>query len=135
MFCLWGGVMQGDILQSKSVVSGPLECQTRPDGSVLIRQKADLPPWPRCMTERFLHWAAVDPDRLWMAERDAQGAWRRISYGQGAAAICAIGSALLQQGLSLDRPLLILSGNSLSHALMALGAQHVGIPSAALAPA
>lgn len=135
-FCdLWGGVMQGDILQTKSVKPELLECQARPDGSVLIRQKADLPVWPRCMTERFLHWAAVDPDRLWMAERDAIGGWHRISYGQGAAAIRAIGSALLQYGLSLDRPLLILSGNSLSHALMALGAQHVGIPSAALSPA
>lgn len=112
-----------------------LASETRPDGSVLIRQTADLPQWPRCMTERFMHWAQVDPDRVWMAERDGQGEWVRVTYGQGAQAIRAIGSALLQQGLTVDRPLLILSGNSLSHALMALGAQHVGIPSAALSPA
>ena len=112
-----------------------LHSETRPDGTVLVQQKAVMGPYPRCMTERFLHWAKVEPDRLWMAERGADGEWVRVTYGQGAAAIQAIGAALLSRGVSLDRPLLILSGNSLAHAMMALGAQHVGIPSAALSPA
>lgn len=112
-----------------------LHSETRADGTTIIRQAASLSAYPRCMTERFMHWAAQDPDRLWMAERGADGDWIRVSYGMGATAIRAIGSALLARGLSTERPLLILSGNSLSHALMALGAQHVGIPSAALAPA
>jgi feruloyl-CoA synthase len=127
--------MPGDTFQSVGNGAVPLLRETRPDGTVLIRQTTELPAWPRCMTARFMHWANVAPDRLWMAERGADGAWVRMTYGQGAQAIRAIGSALLQQGLSVDRPLLILSGNSLSHALMALGAQHVGIPSAALSPA
>lgn len=127
--------MPGDTFQSVGNGAVPLLRETRPDGTVLIRQTAELPSWPRCMTARFMHWANVAPDRLWMAERGADGAWVRMTYGQGAQAIRAIGSALMQQGLSVDRPLLILSGNSLSHALMALGAQHVGIPSAALSPA
>ncbi|WRH63739.1 MAG: feruloyl-CoA synthase [Fuscovulum sp.] len=127
--------MPGDTFQSVGNGAVPLLRETRPDGTVLIRQTAELPAWPRCMTARFMHWANVAPDRLWMAERGADGTWVRMTYGQGAQAIRAIGSALLQQGLSVDRPLLILSGNSLSHALMALGAQHVGIPSAALSPA
>ncbi|MDZ7905864.1 MAG: feruloyl-CoA synthase [Cypionkella sp.] len=113
----------------------PLAVDTRPDGVMVISQTAQMPQWPRCMTERFLHWADTAPDRIWMAERGADGEWQRVSYGQGAQAIWAIGSALLEAGLSVDRPLLILSGNSIAHALMALGAQHVGIPSAALSPA
>jgi feruloyl-CoA synthase len=112
-----------------------LHSETRPDGTILVRQTAEIGPYPRCMTERFLHWARVDPDRLWIAERGTDGEWVRVTYGQGAAAIRAIGTALLSRGLSVDRPLLILSGNSLAHAMMALGAQHVGIPSAALSPA
>lgn len=112
-----------------------LHSETRPDGTILVRQVAELGTYPRCMTERFLHWADVDPDRLWMAERGEDGEWQRVTYGQGAAAIRAIGSALLLHGLSVERPLMILSGNSLAHAMIALGAQHVGIPSAALAPA
>lgn len=127
--------MRGESIQYAVAGTVPLVSETRPDGTVLVRQAAELGAWPRCITERFLHWAAVDPDRLWMAERGEDGKWVRMTYGQGAQAIRAIGAALLQQGLSVERPLLILSGNSLSHALMALGAQHVGIPSAALSPA
>lgn len=130
-----GGIMPDQTVLSDSQRGVPLHIDRRPDGTVLIRQAADLPASPRCITERFMHWAELDPNRLWMAERGADGNWLRMTYGQGAAAIRAIGAALLQQGLSVERPLLILSGNSLSHALMALGAQHVGIPSAALSPA
>ena len=109
--------------------------ETRPDGSIIVRQDKPLGAYPRAMTERFLHWAETDPDRIWMAERVGGGDWRRMSYGEAARRFKAIGSVLLGLGLSTERPLLILSGNSIDHALMALGAQHVGIPSAAIAPA
>lgn len=109
--------------------------ETRADGTILVRQTAELDRWPRCMTETFMHWATVAPDRVWMAERGAGGDWEKVTYGQAAQMIRAIGSGLLALGLSVERPLLILSGNSLPHALLALGAQHVGIPSAALSPA
>ena len=112
-----------------------LLCETRPDGTMILRQEAGLPDWPRSMTARFMEWAEADPDRPWLSERGPDGDWVRITYGEGARAIRSIGSALLDHGLSVERPLLILSGNSIAHALMALGAQHVGVPSAALAPA
>lgn len=109
--------------------------EVRADGSELIWQDVALPPVPRCMTERLLHWGATAPDRTWMAERGSDGAWHHVSYAEAARLIPAIATALLAEGLSVERPLLILSGNSIAHALMALAAQHVGIPSAALAPA
>ena len=109
--------------------------ETRADGSILVWQEAPIGTWPRCITERFMHWAEVVPTRVWMAERGADGEWVRVTYGEAAKAIRAIGSALLSHGLSTERPLIILSGNSLAHALMALAAQHVGVPSAAISPA
>jgi feruloyl-CoA synthase len=109
--------------------------ETRPDGSVLVWQEEPLRPWPRCISARFMDWAGRVPDRVWMAERGEGGAWRETTYATGARAIAGIGSALLARRLSAERPVLILSGNSTAHALMALGAQHVGVPSAALAPA
>lgn len=39
------------------------------------------------------------------------------------------------QGLSAQQPLVILSDNSVEHALFALAAQHVGVPSASISPA
>lgn len=122
-------------LSDVALWSPSVRSETRTDGSVLVWQEEPLGPYPRCITERFMDWAGKVPDRIWMAERDAGGAWHETSYGEGAARIRSIATALVGRGLSPDRPLLILSGNSTAHALMALGAQHVGVPSAALAPA
>ena len=111
--------------------------ERRADGSVLVWQKAPLGLYPDRLSDRIAHWAGVAPDRVWMAERPAPGApgWHEVSYGELLVRIRAIGQALLGLGLSTERPLVILSGNSIAHALMALGAQYAGIPSAALAPA
>lgn len=107
----------------------------RADGSILVWQEGRLQGWPDRMSDRIHHWAGLDPDRIWMAERDSAGDWRRVSYGQMLAWVRSIGQRLLDMGLSTDRPLAILSANSIAHGLMALGAQYVGIPSAAIAPA
>jgi feruloyl-CoA synthase len=112
-----------------------IRSETRADGSILVWNEELLGDYPRCLTERFMHWADKVPDRIWMAERDAGRNLMSITYGEAAKQIRAIASALVARGLSPERPLLILSGNSIRHALMALAAQHVGIPSAALAPA
>ena len=105
------------------------------DGTIIIRQKEALGPYPRCLSDKIDHWAQTAPERLWMAERNDDGTWRGVTYRALADLIRRVGSALLDLGLSVDRPLLILSGNSLNHAVMALSAQHVGIPSSALATA
>ena len=109
--------------------------ETRPDGSIIVTQEGALPAYPRCITERFMAFAASHPDRVWMGQRDANGAWETVTYAEGRRAIEAVASFLVVRGLSVERPLLILSGNSIPHAVLALGAQHAGIPSAALSPA
>jgi len=112
-----------------------VDWERRDDGAWLVWQNGRLGDYPRRMSDRILHWAEKTPDTTWMAERGADGAWQRVSYAELLRHIRAIGQALLDLGLSVDRPLVILSGNSIAHGLMALGAQHVGIPSAAIAPA
>lgn len=109
--------------------------ETRPDGTLLIWQKDPLPPYPDRLSDKIVHWAETTPDAVWMAERNPQGGWDKLSYGELLRHIRAIGQTLLNLNLSTDRPLVILTGNSIAHGLMALGAQHVGIPSAAIAPA
>lgn len=115
--------------------SPKLEWQERPDGSILIWRCDALGPYPDKITERFLHWAETASDRTWMAERDEHGSWSKLSYGEALARIRALAQAFLDFGLSVERPLIILSDNSIAHALVALAAQHVGIPSAAISPA
>jgi feruloyl-CoA synthase len=98
------------------------------DGSVVLRSANHLGPIPRSVGALLERWAAAEPSRTFIAERDASGGWRRFSYEQTAAAANAIGQSLLDRGLGPTRPLLILAENSIDHGLMALGAMHVGVP-------
>ena len=111
-----------------------VEMETRDDGTMLVWQAEPLGDYPARLNERLLHWAETVPERIWMAERDGDG-WATVSYAEAVRSVRAIGQVLLDRGLSAQRPLLILSGNSTAHALMALAAQHVGVPSAAISPA
>lgn len=107
----------------------------RKDGSLLLTSPYPLGPYPARLTDCLIYWAAVEPDRTFMAQRDTDGEWRRISYAETLASVRAIGQALLQRKLSADRPLMILSGNDLEHALLGLAAIYVGIPYAPISPA
>lgn len=98
------------------------------DGCVYLSAEQALKAYPERMTDRLVHWAKERPDQSWMARRDAHGQWVHITYAQAWQKAQAIGQSLLDHGLGVDRPLAILSENSLEHALLALGAMTVGIP-------
>ena len=125
----------GEVSEKAELWSPVIRSETRPDGSILVWNEEPLAPHARCMTERLMDWAEKTPNRVWLAERGPERDLIEISYGEAAQKIRAIASSIVERGLSPERPLIILSGNSIAHALMALGAQHVGVPSAALAPA
>jgi feruloyl-CoA synthase len=106
----------------------------RADGALLLRSPAALEPYARCVGEHLARWARADPDRLLFAER-AEGGWRRLTFGEAYRQARAIGAGLLARNLSAERPVVILSDNSIDHALLALGAMQVGIPYAPVSPA
>ncbi|WP_339771177.1 feruloyl-CoA synthase [uncultured Pseudosulfitobacter sp.] len=109
--------------------------ESRPDGTILMRQTEALPAHPQLLADYLDHWAATAPDRTWIARRVQGGDWRHISY-QLAQDMCRrLGAALLEMGLGPDRPLLILSENSLEHALLGMAAIYVGVPYAPVATA
>ncbi len=107
----------------------------RSDGSIEIRTAQPLPSYPVKLGEPLEHWAATAPDRVFLAERDASGGWRAQTYAQVLAEVRRIAAALLARNLSKHRPIAILSGNGVDHALLALAAMHVGIPYAPISPA
>ena len=104
-------------------------------GVYYLRSRQELGPYPERLTERLVHWAEHAPARVFLAERDEAGEWRTLTYSEALAAVRRLGQALLDRRLSPDRPLLILSGNGIEHALLALAAMHVGVPYAPLATA
>ncbi len=108
--------------------------EQRADGAVLLRSPDPLGAYPRALGEWLVHWAGAAPQRDFLAEREGEG-WRRVSYAQALDAARRIGESLLARGLSAERPVAILSDNSVDHALLALGAMHAGIPVAPISPA
>jgi feruloyl-CoA synthase len=100
----------------------------RADGAQILRNPHPLQPHPERLADRFAHWAAVAPDRTWVAQRDDSGGWRRVTYAQGYDLARRLGQALLDRKLSAERPLAILSENDVEHALLKIAAMTVGVP-------
>ena len=107
----------------------------RPDGSTLVHSTEPLGPYPKRLTDRLLHWAAVAPERTLAAKRVNGGDWRRISFAQALASARSIAQALIDHGLSAERPVAILSDNDLEHLLLGLGAMLAGVPFAPISAA
>jgi len=107
----------------------------RDDGTIYLRPKRPLGDYPVRLTDRLHHWARLEPNRVFMAERSKGGGWRQITYAQLLTSTRRIASALLARGLSAEAPIVILSGNSIDHALVAFGALYAGIPFCPVSPA
>jgi feruloyl-CoA synthase len=99
----------------------------RADGSLLARNPAPLRAYPEHLGQRLTHFAQRTPDRAFVARRDRTGAWQSIAYGPMLGRARCLGQAFLDRGLSLERPLLILSENDLEHATLAAAALYAGI--------
>jgi feruloyl-CoA synthase len=107
----------------------------RDDGTIYLRPQQALVQYPARLTDSLHHWASVAPDRLFMAERDHHGGWRKITYAELLSSSHRIASGLLARDLSAERPVVILSGNSIDHALMSFGAMLAGVPFCPVSPA
>ncbi|GAB3471623.1 feruloyl-CoA synthase [Massilia terrae] len=99
-----------------------------------VSARAPLQRYADRTTDLLLHWAATAPDRSYMARKE-EGAWRHLSYADALKSAQALGQALVERGLSAERPVLILSGNDLEHAQLALACQYAGVPYAPVSPA
>jgi len=108
--------------------------ERRADGTVLLRCPQPLPPYPSSMIDRLEHWARAAPERTFLAQREGSG-WRTLTYAQALGRARRIGAYLLAKNLSAERPLAVLSGNDIEHALLELAAMTVGVPYAPVSPA
>jgi len=111
-----------------------MDVERRADGAMLLRSPLRLGAHARAVGEWLVKWAREAPERTFLAERDGE-AWKRVSYREALALARRVGGGLLERGLDSSRPVAILSDNSLDHALLALGAMHVGVPVAPISPA
>jgi len=108
---------------------------TEAQGVLHMRSLEPLAELPARLLDRLVHWAQVRPEQTFIAERQADGGWRRVSYGQMLDSVRAIAQSLLGYGLSADKPLVLLSGNDIEHLQVAFGAMYAGIPYCPVSPA
>ena len=107
--------------------------ERRPDGTMLVRSPHPLGPYPAAITDWLDHWAKVAPDRVFLGERRGE-AWRTVTYAAARETARRVAKGLIDRGLTVERPVAILSGNGVDHALVGLGAMIAGVPYAPVSP-
>ncbi|MFC3079649.1 AMP-binding protein [Phenylobacterium terrae] len=116
---------------------GPdVSVERRADGSVLIWSNHPPGEGPRSIGHLLAERAAAHPDRRYILQREpGHGPWRGVTYGEAKQAADAIAQWLLDAGLTNDDAVMVLSGNSVEHALVMLGCYTAGVPIAPISPA
>ncbi|WP_458758417.1 feruloyl-CoA synthase [Afipia sp. TerB] len=113
-----------------------VSAERRPDGAIILKSRVALEAADRCVGDWLEKWARETPDVIFLAERaSAEAPWTTVTYGEALRKVRGAAAWILAQGLSAQRPLAILSDNSIDHALFALAAMHAGVPAASISPA
>ena len=110
--------------------------ERRPDGVIILKSRIPLQPYEKHIPASLAKWAAEQPDRVWLAQRaGADRQWRKLSYGEAKRTVDAVTQGILDLRLEPGRPVTILSGNSIEHALMTQAAMQARHPAAPVSPA
>ncbi len=104
-----------------------VDLERRADGTLVLRSPEPLGAYARCLGEHLERWAKERPETIFLAQRQSVD-WRKLTYAEVRRLVRAIATNLLGRNLSAERPVAILSDNSIEHALLALASMHVGIP-------
>ena len=99
------------------------DIERREDGAILLRSRLPLPESESSITAVVRKRAAEHPDRPLAAHRGTT-----LTYGEAACQADALAAAFLALGLGPEKPVMILSGNSLEHLLVSLAAYAAGTP-------
>ena len=110
--------------------------ERRADGNIWLKSATPLQPGARCVGDWLEQWGRQMPERIFLGERsNVDAPWTTVTYKDALQQVRSVAAWILAQGLSAEHPLVILSDNSIDHALLALAAMHVGVPNAAISPA
>ncbi len=105
-----------------------------PGGAMVLRAAAPLAPYEPSLARLFRAAVAAAPDRIFLAER-VVGGWRKLTYAAARAIVDRLAQGLIERGLDAERPVMILSGNAIDHALLMLAGYTAGVPVAPISVA
>ncbi len=98
------------------------------DGIIYFKSKTYLEPYPTRITDRLVTWAKLKPNDPFLAQKNEHCEWIKLTYRDALLKAEALGQYFLNQKVSLDKPIAILSGNSIEMGIVKLAAMHIGIP-------
>jgi feruloyl-CoA synthase len=110
--------------------------ERRSDGIIILKSRIPLQAYARHIPAYLANWAIAAPERTWLAQRAGPtGRWRNLSYAKAKHTVDALTQALLDLKLAEQSPVVILSGNSIEHALMTMAAMQARLPATPVSPA
>jgi feruloyl-CoA synthase len=123
----------------------PMRKLNRPEPCVAVENAADGIVYVSCglkyepglpsLIDYLDRAADLRPNITFLAERDASKQWRRLTYAQAARDTAAVATWLIREGLGPHAaPIMILSENSIDHALLMLGAMRAGVAVVPVSP-
>jgi feruloyl-CoA synthase len=117
-------------------LSRDIKVERRGDGTVVLQSNHPLKPYARHIPALLAKWAAEAPDRVWLAQRRGPDReWLKLTYAEAKRQVDAVTQALLERGFGPDRPVMILSSNSIEFALLSMAAMQARAPLAPVSPA
>ena len=117
-------------------LSRDVRADRRPDGTIVLQSNHQLKPYKKHVPAFLAKWAAEAPDRLWLAQRRGPAReWLKVTYSEAKRQVDAVTQALLDGGFGPDRPIMILSSNSIEFALLSMAAMQARAPLAPVSPA
>lgn len=117
-------------------LSRDIKIERRADGTVVLQSNHPLKPYARHVPALLAKWAAEAPDRLWLAQRRGPDrSWLKVTYAEAKKQVDSVTQALLDRGFGPDRPVMILSSNSIEFALLTMAAMQARAPVAPVSPA
>jgi len=109
-------------------------CECGSDGVLRYRSSVPLAPYDPSLARLFRGAVERNPAGIFLAERDG-ATWRKLTYAAARPLVDALATALIERGLSAERPVMILSANSIDHALLTLAGHTAGVPVAPISVA
>jgi feruloyl-CoA synthase len=123
-------------MSTKALRFAPKEVsiERRTDGSFILSSPIPLGDCNWRITDVLPTWANSVPDRIFLAQRNAEAGWDEITYGEARLQVQAVGQNLIDMGANPGDKLAVLSGNSIENAVISFAAMSIGVILAPISP-
>jgi feruloyl-CoA synthase len=111
---------------SQDYLKHRLVIENRPDGEMVLSSGLELEPAVRNTGDWLHRWADETPEAVFLAERSGPG-WEKLCYGEALAKVQSVAAGLLDHGIMPGDKVIILSGPSITHGILKLAAQYIGV--------